>query len=222
MPVPTQHCKELHLMPQATRAILDTEHNELRDGRRLHFYGKGETIPLVSQGVWQVCQGIVQLSTLCQNGEEVWLGWAEPSTFFGQWFSLLQTYQATALSDVHLIWFSLAEINASPRLAQTLVPQMVRRQRQTEALLAISGQRRVEDRLQHLLLLMKREIGESVAEGTRIGVRLTHQNLANAIGTTRVTVTRLLSKLKNEGAIGIDRDRHIILKNDSFKNVADW
>ncbi|GAB4176912.1 MAG: Crp/Fnr family transcriptional regulator [Coleofasciculaceae cyanobacterium] len=209
-------------MPQATRAILNTEHNELRDGRRLHFYGKGETIPLVSQGVWQVCQGIVQLSTLCQNGEEVWLGWAEPSTFFGQWFSLLQTYQATALSDVHLIWFSLAEINASPRLAQTLLPQMVRRQRQTEALLAISGQRRVEDRLQHLLLLMKREIGESVAEGTRIGVRLTHQNLANAIGTTRVTVTRLLSKLKNEGAIGIDRDRHIILKNDSFKNVADW
>ena len=209
-------------MPQATRAILNTEHNELRDGRRLHFYGKGETIPLVSQGVWQVCQGIVQLSTLCQNGEEVWLGWAEPSTFFGQWFSLLQTYQATALSDVHLIWFSLAEINASPRLAQTLLPQMVRRQRQTEALLAISGQRRVEDRLQHLLLLMKREIGESVAEGTRIGVRLTHQNLANAIGTTRVTVTRLLSKLKNEGAIGIDRDRHIILKSDSFKNVADW
>jgi CRP-like cAMP-binding protein len=209
-------------MPQATRAILDTQHNELRDGRRLHFYGKGETIPLVSQGVWQVCQGIVQLSTLCQNGEEVWLGWAEPSTFFGQWFSLLQTYQATALCDVQLIWFSLAEINASPRLAQTLLPQMVRRQRQTEALLAISGQRRVEDRLQHLLLLMKREIGESVAEGTRIGVRLTHQNLANAIGTTRVTVTRLLSKLKNEGAISIDRDRHIILKNDSFKNIADW
>lgn len=209
-------------MPQATRAILDTQHNELRDGRRLHFYSKGETIPLVSQGVWQVCQGIVQLSTLCQNGEEVWLGWAEPSTFFGQWFSLLQTYQATALSDVNLIWFSLAEINASPRLAQTLLPQMVRRQRQTEALLAISGQRRVEDRLQHLLLLMKREIGESVAQGTRIGVRLTHQNLANAIGTTRVTVTRLLSKLKNEGAISIDRDRHIILKNDSFQNIADW
>ncbi len=209
-------------MPQASRAILEIEQYEPQEGRRLHFFGKGEQIPLVSQGIWQVGQGLVQLSTLCQNGEEVWLGWAEPSTFFGHWFSILQAYNATALSDVHLTWFSLAEINASPRLAQTVLPQMVRRMRQTEALLAISGQRRVEDRLQHLLLLMKRDIGQSVAEGTRLSVRLTHQNLANAIGTTRVTVTRLLSKLKSEGAISLDRDRHIILNNDSFKNVAEW
>jgi CRP-like cAMP-binding protein len=69
---------------------------------------------------------------------------------------------------------------------------------------------------------MKREIGQPGAEGTRLDVRLTHQNLANAIGTTRVTITRLLSKLKNEGAITLDRDRHIILKKDSFKNIADW
>ena len=209
-------------MPQPSRGILESSQNELKEGRRLHFYARGEEIPLVSQGVWQVCQGLVQLSTLCQNGEEVWLGWAEPSTFFGHWFSLLQSYQATALTDVYLTWFSLTEINSSERLAQTVLQQMVRRMRQTEALLAISGQRRVEERLQQLLLLMKREIGQPVVEGTRLGVRLTHQNLANAIGTTRVTVTRLLSKLKSEGAIILDRDRHIIIKNDSFTNVADW
>ncbi len=209
-------------MPQASRAVLELDPQELQEGRRLHFYAKGEEIPLVSQGIWQVCQGLVQLSTLYENGEEVWLGWAEPSTFFGRWFSLLETYQATALSDVHLVWFSLAEINASPRLAQTILPQLVRRMRQTEALLAIAGQRRVEDRLLQLLQLMKEEIGQPVPEGTRLSLRLTHQNLANAIGTTRVTVTRLLSKLKSEGAIILDRDRHIILKNDSFLNIANW
>jgi CRP-like cAMP-binding protein len=209
-------------MPQASRGILDTNQFDPKEGRRLHFYAKGEEIPLVPQGVWQVGQGIVQLSTLCQNGEEIWLGWAEPSTFFGHWFTLLQSYQATALCDVYLTWFSLAEINGSSRLAQIVLPQVVRRMRQAEALLAISGQRRVEVRLQQLLLLMKREIGQPVPEGTRLGVRLTHQNLANAISTTRVTVTRLLSKLKSEGAIEIDRDRHIILKDDSFADLADW
>lgn len=209
-------------MPQISREVLETDRQDQREERRLHFYAKGDEIPMVSQGVWQVCQGIVQLSTLYPNGEEAWLGWAEPSTFFGNWFSLLQTYQATALCDVYLTWFSLAEIHSSPRLAQTILPQMVRRMRQVEALLAISGQRRVEERLQNLLLLMKREIGQPVEGGTRLGVRLTHQNLANAIGTTRVTVTRLLSKLKGEGAIIIDRDRHIILNEDSFKNLADW
>jgi CRP-like cAMP-binding protein len=209
-------------MPQASRGILENDRYELQEGRRLHFYAKGEEIPLVSQGVWQVCQGLVQLSTLCQNGEEVWLGWAEPLTFFGQWFSLLRSYQAIALCDVQLTWFSLAEINASPRLSQLVLPQLVRRIQQTEALLAISGQRRVEDRLQHLLMLMKQQIGQPVAGGTRIQMRITHQNLANAIGTTRVTVTRLLSKLKSEGLITIDRDRHIILREDSFKNISDW
>ena len=209
-------------MPQASRGILERDQNELNEGRRLHFYAKGEEIPLVSQGVWQVCQGLVQLSTICQNGEEVWLGWAEPLTFFGQWFSLLRSYQAIALCDVQLTWFSLGEINASPRLSQIVLPQLVRRIQQTEALLAISGQRRVEDRLQHLLMLMKQQIGQPVAGGTRIEMRITHQNLANAIGTTRVTVTRLLSKLKSEGLITIDRDRHIILREDSFKNISDW
>jgi CRP-like cAMP-binding protein len=210
--------KEMQLTIPSSRI----EQHESTEVRRLHFYAKGQKIPLVSQGVWQVSQGLVQLSNLCENGEEVWLGWAEPSTLFGNWFSLLTAYQATALSDVHLVWFSLSEINSSPRLAQAILPQMVRRMRQTEALLAIAGNRRVEDRLQQFLLLMKREIGQPVEAGTRIGVRLTHQNLANAIGTTRVTVTRLLNKLKQEGTIAFDSDRHIVIRQENFKVLADW
>lgn len=209
-------------MPYTSGGILESNRHEPQEGRRTHFYTKGEEIPLVSQGVWQVSQGLVQLNTIGQNGEEVWLGWAEPSAFFGQCFSWLQSYRAIALSDVQLCWFSQVEINTSPRLAQIVLPQLVRRIQQIEALLAIAGQRRVEDRLQSLLLLMKREIGHPVAGGTRLEVRITHQNLANAIGTTRVTVTRLLSKLKSEEKIIIDRERHIILKEDNFDTVSDW
>ena len=211
--------KELQIMPQASRTVLEIVHEEPIEGRRLHFYAKGEKIPLVSQGIWQVCQGIVQLSTFHPSGEEVWLGWAAPSTFFGQWFSLLQVYEAIALSDVYLTWFSLSEINASPNLAQKVLQQIVRRMRQTEALLAISGQRRVEERLQQLLLLMKQEIGQPVAGGTRLGVRLTHQNLANTISTTRVTITRLLKKFKQEGLITFDAERYLILNQNSWENL---
>ena len=204
-------------MHQSDPAVLEIDRCGSSEGRRLHFYAKGEEIPLVSQGVWQICQGLVQLSTFCQSGEEVWLGWANTSAFFGRWFSLLPIYQATAWSDVIVTWFSLAEINASPHLSQIVLEQMVRRMRQTEALLAISGQRRVEERLQQLLALIKQDVGQPGSEGTRLGVRLTHQNLANAIGTTRVTITRILGKLKTEGAISFDSDRHIILDNEYWK-----
>jgi len=44
-----------------------------------------------------------------------------------------------------------------------------------------------------------------------LNVRLTHQQIASTIGTTRVTVTRLLSQLQEAGWMKIDGSRHIIL-----------
>ena len=209
-------------MPTTFRAIPQIDPSDLSEGRRLHFYSKGEEIPLVPQGIWQVQRGLVQFNTLHPNGEEVVLGWAESSAFFGLWFTSLQTYQAPALSEVYLSWFSLNEVENSSRLAQAMIPQMRRRMRQTEAMLAIAGQRRVENRLHQLLLLLKEEMGQPVDDGTRINARLTHQTIANAICTTRVTVTRLLSKLQSQGGIVLDSDRHIIVKNSSFANLTEW
>jgi len=188
----------------------------LDEDRRLHVYSRGEAIPLSPLGIWQVCQGLVQLSMLHSNGEEVLLGLAGPSMPFGSCLTSLETYQATALSDTKLIWLPLKEIESSLGLAQKLLPRLSWRLRQTEALLAIAGQRRVEDRLCQLLRLLKQEIGQSVVGGTRLSVRLTHQNLANTIGTSRVTVTRLLSKLKQQGRITLGPNHQIILRDEIF------
>ncbi|MGF1485547.1 MAG: Crp/Fnr family transcriptional regulator [Prochloraceae cyanobacterium] len=185
--------------------------NNEKEEERLHFYEKGEEIPMVSQGVWQVYRGTVQLGMLHPTGAEVLLGWAYPLTFFGKWFTYTETYQAKALSDVYLKWYSLKDIEDSPFLAQKILDQITRRMRQTEALLAIAGMRRVEERLQQLLELLKDEIGEAIPEGTKLKIRLTHQNIANAIGTTRVTITRLLGDFQRKGYIAMDNDRQIIL-----------
>jgi CRP-like cAMP-binding protein len=83
--------------------------------------------------------------------------------------------------------------------------------RQSEALLAIAGLRRVDERLQELLKLLAKEMGESTDGGTRLKVRLTHQMLASAIGTTRVTITRLLGDFQAQGQISFDCDRHLII-----------
>ena len=137
-------------------------------------------------------------------------GWL-PSNFFGMWLTQLEVYQAKALSEVYLRWFTLTEIESNAELTQVFSNQVVRRMRQTEALLAIVGLRRVEDRLQELLSLLMQEIGEPIAEGTRLTVRLTHQNIANTIGTTRVTVTRILGDFQRQGLVSLDSDRHLII-----------
>lgn len=186
-------------------------HEDYIEGRRLHFYDKGEEIPLAAQGIWQVYRGIAQLSQLSSNGEEILLGWVQPSTFFGLWLTRIETYQAKALSDLYLRWYPISDIESSGQLAQLVLSQLVRRMRQTEALLAIAGIRRVEDRLIELLQLLKQEMGQPVTEGTRLEVRLTHQHLANAIGTTRVTITRLLGEFQRQGLVTLDSDRHMII-----------
>jgi len=158
-----------------------------------------------------VCRGVVQIGTLYDSGDEALLGLACPSMPFGLPLSFIRPYQASAMTDVGLMRLSMAEVEQSAVLAQSLLRQLTRRLQQTEAILAMVGYRRVEDRLRHLLLLFKEEIGSPVTSGTRLSIRLTHQQLANAIGTTRVTVTRLLSQLQEEGWLVVDGTRHIVL-----------
>lgn len=207
-------------MPLSERLIPEASKISNREGQRLHFYHRGEKIPILTQGIWQVYRGWVQLETTQTNGEEVLLGWARPSTFFGHWLTRLELYEAKALSDIYLRWFFLSEVENSPPLNRLVLTNVSQRLRQTEALLAIAGQRRVEDRLHQLLLLLKEEVGQPVAEGTRLQVRLTHQNIASAIGTTRVTITRLLGKLQRYGYILFDRDRHLIVNDEKFLELT--
>ncbi|MFB2968946.1 PAS domain S-box protein [Aerosakkonema sp. BLCC-F183] len=185
--------------------------------RPAQVYAKGEVIPLNSQIIWLVCHGLVKLTTLSETGQEVLVGLAGEEMPFGSSLTSLQAYQAIALSkEVRLVSVSLTEIAASPKLAQTLFSKINHRLRQTESLLAISGQRRVKDRLYYFLLLLKQEFGEAVPEGTRLRVRLTHEDFANACCTTRVTITRLLSRLQQQNTILFDSKSHIIIRNSNL------
>jgi CRP-like cAMP-binding protein len=124
----------------------------------------------------------------------------------------LPLYEATALADTQLWRIPLTDYATSPALKQRLLPQISQRLKQTELLLAVYGQTQVADRLQSLLRLLKQEIGQPVADGTRLSVRLTHEDLAIACCTTRVTITRLFSKLQQQKKLSLDCKHHLILK----------
>jgi CRP-like cAMP-binding protein len=87
-------------------------------------------------------------------------------------------------------------------------------------LLAIAGKRQVKDRLYYLLLWLEQQFGHQSPQGTRLSIRLTHQDLASACCTTRVTVTRLLSKLQQQGKITFDSKHHMIFKSTLSNQVA--
>lgn len=183
--------------------------------RGLKTFRRGQFIPLYENDIWLVYRGVVQLSTLYPNGDEAILGLISPLMPFGEPLSLMQPYSAIALSDVDLMRLSWQEVLESPEMMRCLFGQMKRRLQQSESLLAIASYRRVEDRLVEFLALLKREISSPITlKGkslNRITIRLTHQHFANAIGTTRVTITRLLGQLRDRGVLDFDDTRHIVL-----------
>lgn len=201
--------------------VLSNQDDDFYQNRPKHTFSKGEIIPLEPQVIWVVCQGLVKLSTTSERADEVLVGLAGPSIPFGASMTALTTYQATALSEnVQLVDISLSEIAASPPVSQILLPKISDRLRQTEALLAISGKRHVKDRLYYLLQWLKQEFGQPSVRGIRVSVRLTHQDMADACCTTRVTITRLLGNLQKQGKIAFDSKNHICLIEERFHKCS--
>jgi CRP-like cAMP-binding protein len=201
--------------PSTPLAPIQEVLEDLYQTRGLKTFRRGQFIPLYENDIWLVYRGVVQLSTLYPNGDEAILGLISPLMPFGEPLSFMRPYSAMALSDVDLMRLNWEEVLQSPEMTQCLFGQMKRRLQQSESLLAIASYRRVEDRLVEFLALLKREISSPITLNgkslNRITIRLTHQHFANAIGTTRVTITRLLGQLRDRGVLDFDDTRHIIL-----------
>lgn len=181
--------------------------------RALVPYGAGRPIPLRSEEVLVVCRGIVQLFTIQQDGSETLLGLAGPSMPLGLPLTIVEPYWATALTDVDMLTLPMAEIEGSSVLMAGMFRNVTLRMQQAEAWLALSGKRLVADRLKQFLLMLAKDFGHVEPSGIRIPMRLTHHQLATAVGTTRVTVTRLLKDFKAEGWLTIDQ-RYLVLQLD--------
>ena len=180
----------------------------LYQGRHTVTVQKDERIRLEPQQVLIVCRGWVLLNTLYPNGDEGVLGLIRPSQPFGLPLTQIDPYEAIALTEVVLIRVSIEDIEQSPQLAQSLFRELMQRLKETEAWLAIAKERLVETRLRQLLALLWQEAGQVTPQGKRLRVRLTHQQMAGMIGSTRVTVTRLLGDFRAEGWLSLDADRH--------------
>jgi CRP-like cAMP-binding protein len=184
---------------------------------RLQTFRKGSTIPLHDNQIWRIKEGLVYLETLYPDGEQSILGFLTQDMLFGLAMTQVDPFMAHALTDVLLQRLSVEEIQQSPELLKIFYQQSLKRLRQNEAFLAMLGYRRIEDRIRQLLLLLAGQIGQTTEQGIRIQARLTHHLIANATGTTRVTVTRIIGELKREGWLKLDQKRCIVLSRSITK-----
>lgn len=181
--------------------------------RDLVHLAAGSRVPLLRQHIWLVTRGMVKLSCITEQGDDLVLGLAGPNEPFGEPLTNLDLYEAITLCDCDLLCIPLEEVEATPHLAVTLVRAMASRMRQSEALIALLGLRRIEERVRGFLELLAQDYGQPCEQGLRLNLRLTHQDIASALSTTRVTVTRVLGLLREEGWLHLDEQRQLVVSH---------
>jgi CRP-like cAMP-binding protein len=179
--------------------------------RNLVHLSAGSVVPLLKNNLWLVVRGMVKLGAVSVHGDELLLGLAGPNEPFGEPLSTVEAYEAVTLSDCDLLGLTMAEVEQSPQLAVAMLEAVSMRYRQAEYLLSLLGLRRVEERVRGFLELLAQDYGQACEDGLRLNLRLTHQEMASALSTTRVTVTRVIGLLRDEGWLKIDEQRHLVI-----------
>ena len=183
-------------------------------------YGRGATI--FSEGdpadaMFIVREGLVKLVSVSKKGAETILHLLKPDQIFGELFfsEERRAFNAVASTNVLVTIIprkSFEEILVSfPTVARNFIRLQSRRLVKVEREFAGFGHTWSYQRLGIVLLQLGKEHGIQTPEGTRIPLRLTHEDLARLIGTTRETVTAQVSKFKR---LGLPETRRAALRRE--------
>ncbi|MCO5206128.1 MAG: Crp/Fnr family transcriptional regulator [Anaerolineae bacterium] len=168
-------------------------------------------------------KGRVQLYRMSSAGKKIVVATLGPGAIFGEMALVGQrmhnTY-AQALDECTLCVMSLADVERllqeKPEVAFRLVQALGERVSTLETRLEDIAFKSISARLAAELLQLADEQGDgSTVRG------LTHQELAERLGTYRETTTQTLNEFKAEGLIEIGRKRITILDRSGLQAIAD-
>jgi len=169
----------------------------------VHRFKRREPMPLRENTLWHFKTGAARLLTLSEEGTAITLGFWGTGDFTGQPLIGIQPCELECLVDVEAVRLHLEQF-------RKLQPVTMAHLHQMQALIRMR-QGNISQRLQLLLTWLGQKFGCPIEGGQLIQLRLTHQDLADTIGATRVTVTRLMKDLEQRGSLCYSR-RQIVLR----------
>lgn len=185
----------------------------------VEHYDRGKTIFFPgdpAERVYFLVKGAVKLSRVFDNGEEITVSLLRENSVFGV-LSIItghrsdRFYHAVAITPVELLAANIDQVEKALRndaeLSSILLKGLASRILQTEMMIETLAHRDMGSRLESFILILCRDFGVPGRDGITIDLRLSHQAIAEAIGSTRVTITRLLGELKKKDLISIHKKK---------------
>jgi CRP/FNR family transcriptional regulator, cyclic AMP receptor protein len=175
-------------------------------------------------GLYLLMTGQVKIVLPSETGEEAVLGVLEAGEAFGElalFDGLPRSATVVALQEAEVLLLRredfLAFVARSPEVATALLGVLSRRLRATNELIEDVVFLDVPGRLAKRLLDLGTRYGKRTEEGIAIDLRLTQQELAAMVGTTRESVNKHLGWLRDQRLIALERQRIVLLRPEELR-----
>jgi CRP/FNR family transcriptional regulator, cyclic AMP receptor protein len=179
------------------------------------------------QAVYFVNGGRVKISKVTRDGKELTLAYRGPGDVFGELVLIdggPREEMAEAMENALITEIERGEferlVQREPMVGYRLTKIVAERRRDVENKIETLIFKDVNAKLAELLLRLSVEYGVEEDRGTLLAVKITHQEMANLIGSTRETVSLTLSQFKRKGLIATDGRKVILADRDGLKALA--
>ena len=180
-----------------------------------------------TRGVFVLCSGKVKLTMSSSGGKTLILRLAKPGDMLGLMAAIsCGKYEATAetLEPSRAAFIRQEDFSRftlrHPEVFQSLLRQSTAQYSaacEQIRTIALTGSSR--EKLARLLLTWSSE-GRQTAEGYKMCVPLTHEQIAECVGSTRETVTRTLSEFKNKHLVTLKGATMLIPDREALAAVS--
>ncbi len=200
---------------------------------RSRTFRRGEPVYLPSdaaEAAMVLAEGRVKIGSLTSDGKQTILAFIEPGELFGELEALdggarEEFAEAAEKSTVVLLPAEALRslVEQDPSLAMGVTKLIGVRRRRIERRLKSLLFRSNRQRLVSLLTELAEQYGQPSTDppGVRLGIKLSHQDMASVIGSTRETVTVVLGELQAEGLLTVGRRKIVLTDLDALAQAAD-
>lgn len=169
-------------------------------------FAMGNHLPASSKWAWLIKTGVIKTYTWNDDGNAIILGYWGKGELVGPPLSVVSPYLMQCRTPVEVQrvvteeWFHWGQC-------------LCHHCQESERLLYINRVEPLQERLRLFLVWIAHKFGCQVDTGWQIKFKLTHQEIAEAVGGSRVSITRLLRELEKQGDIERLPPRSIVVKH---------
>jgi len=181
-----------------------------------------------ASALYLVVSGRIKVAHVTGEGKESILSFVLPGEIFGELAVLGENRNDDYLEAAETSTLIMIPVDVVSRLMQrhpevslAITKLIGLRRRRFERRLKNLLFHSARERLIHLLLDFAEDYGVTQSGELHLTIRLSHQELANLIGTTRETVTVSLGEMKTKGYLRLQRRRIILTQPGRLAAVVD-